>query len=344
MLDVFYKEFEYRWNGPLGEKCFLSKDEKNPLKYKVPTDLGIIALCANYKIKKGFDIRFCPNIIDLPAVLEVIYQQVKDFDGECKKALIYSITGSGVGLDKHKQRPTHVAPILFCKYFNPKKEGDYKVGIFFMDSTRQMDKVNGTEEIREFMYQKRFIQGDQDTILPLFTLKLETQSDNFSCRIKSVVDMRRALSLNGDNDFFRDQVYENWNNDIPIFLNELPSSLHKTTQNQKVLGEYVRDQESLEFFKIIGDRISKVKRPKYLFHKTQSYLADLEVELGQDHGNFLANMLEQSCPKGGYDIEITRCMNGVVKSNEPLSSPSIVGVVQKSIGNVLKGNIDGARL
>ncbi len=126
---VFFEEFDYRWTEQhTGNKYFLSNDGVNPLKYKVPTDLALLALCAHYKIKKGFDIRFCPTISDLPEALDGLYQEVKDHDGECKKALIYSID-ENLRLDSHGKKPVHVVPILFCKYQHP-ESGEFKIGIF----------------------------------------------------------------------------------------------------------------------------------------------------------------------------------------------------------------------
>ncbi len=204
-----------------------------------------------------------------------------------------------------------------------------------MDSSQQMNKVNGTEEFREFIYRKRFTENEKDILLPLFTLKLETQADNFSCRIKALVDMRRVLSEKSD-DFFRDQVSKNWDNLAPILLEELSPVLHKSTQNQKVLSKESEAQEKLEFFKVTGDEVTKTKRPKYLFHKTESYLADVQRDMEKNPKAFLDAMLHQSMPFGKYDKQIKGCMG-------PSSSPKVAGVVKSAI-EVLHGNVDDGRL
>ncbi len=367
-VDKFglFAEFDYWWKDKMGRNCFLSKDGESPMKYKVLTDLAILILCADYKSRKGFDIRFCSSIKHLTNSLEALYKEIQDFDGECKKALIYSIGLDGFAMDAHQERPTHVVPILFCKCQHP-ESGKYKIGIFFMDSSQALNKVNGTEEFREFMYQKRFVQGQKDVLLPLFVLEKETQADNFSCRIKAIVDMRRALALSGDNDPFRAMVL-GARGDVGVTEIELPAILHKTTQNKKILDgvvaksgeEIVSKKEGREtladfvtqtdkgFKKILKSfgeiKISDVNKQTYLFDKTEIYLDRVEKVVQDASDALLDAMLNQSMPFGIFDEEIKRCfLERFLSAKEPASSPKVAGVVKSKI-EVLHGNVDGGRL
>ena len=60
----FLKEIDYRWQvsaeGASITKTLIDPETNQAYKYPVPTEMGMAAMCACYKDKKGLDILFSP--------------------------------------------------------------------------------------------------------------------------------------------------------------------------------------------------------------------------------------------------------------------------------------------
>ena len=319
-IEKLFHYLDYKWHSRYDDKekylCDPQTDEM--AKYPVPTNLGMIALCAHYRKKHDFDMVFIPNIDDIYQVLKwAIEDLVCNENPEAKKVLIYDHnTSYDTTLDSKTK--SHVVPLLLCKY------GD-RIGIFMFDSTPNSDAIKSI----------RYSMSDQ-TNVQFFLARDRTQTDAFSCRIKAIVDMRRALSLNGADDPFRDIVLANMCEYDALQI-EIPAHLHKTTQDKttiklmseellqtvvtkktppKTLQKFL-DDTSQEFKQIavseFGNTSKLTTKHSYLLRKAVSYRCDLESELSNCDINTFLNLCLSSCyPEDEYKEEITTFFDSLI--------------------------------
>ncbi len=359
-----FADFEYSWKDRyLGKKLYLSKDEVNPLKIKVPTDMGMLAICAKYKMAKGLDIRYIANINSLTEALELLYREVKDSDTDCKKSIIFSVARSDFRWDEGILM--HVVPVVISKYLDPAAPNGHRMAVFFMDSivNRQSDWVNGTHEVREFMYKKRFGEsgmgeGADRSLLPLFMSSAKTtQVDGLSCRVKAIVDMRRVLSMSGEGDEFRKIVLAgSYKTGINSF--DLPMRIHKTTQNSDMLSELrakkgaemvskkpnrdtfsnFLDKTSGEYLKMSEEGIfGKISWPSYLFDKADKYLLEIAQLATDDPENLSQSMVSQSMDSVLRKKELLDCFSEHFAKGEDvdrLASAVVKGAIAKAVAHV----------
>lgn len=305
-----FSEVPYVWHSK--DKTARLLDAENPnqtMQYSVPTDLGMIALCAHYEIKKNLDIVFVPSADDLEGALANTLERILQEPGECKKALIYSIRHDQSSEERNDgesqpimldERILHVVPLLFCKYMDDK--GGYKIGIFDMNSVNY-DGFEIVGSICSFSTNNNIFYFS-----PAHEQKI--QVDRFSCRIKSIVDMRRSCSLNDPStDPFRQILFGTTglkigDNPFP----QIPTILHKTTQNKSLLEEVAMNDNTTVISKKPGretfegflretvkplqtgfddgsdddvecGKVEIVEKATYLFHKAKTYREDLERDL-----------------------------------------------------------------
>lgn len=262
----FFREFDYQWQVQdkkrgMVTKSLLDPETKEVYKYPVPTDMGMAAMCAYYKIKKGLDIRFSPYKSDTASSLD---DELSDliFKKDAKEQNFGLIAGSMEDRQISFGMPGHLTPLLVKVV---KKEGvigestlgDLKVAMFVMDSTgsdnyfaryvfdngvylSHLDMMNEIKDSERF--RKKYPDEEHDKenqLLPLFMVKEATQVDQFSCRIKAMADISRALrggvgaksydEMMNDEDLLQQAQYGTVNVDAPAVL-------HKTTQNKSLLS------------------------------------------------------------------------------------------------------------
>lgn len=364
-----FSSVPYEWSAET--KCgvvtkYLADEAGNMLYYKAPTHMGILAICAYFKITKGLDIKFANNQEIAKLYFDDLINKRLSSQGieECS-GLIYATDLEDCLPDS--EEIGHVIPVFTASYLRSpttaRKAGELNVASFFLDSVGMASEF-GYDFAHEVVVEKLSTKLDErlNNLLPLFATGDDTQIDLVSCGVKSLVDLARSCrEFGGALDTFKDIVAKV---DRPDFICsprdvlqiDVPAILHKTTQDKKLIacfvakkgGEAVRKDGSRKrersFAEFTATNIKKfkevsrgkdgsivdvreVEKPAYLFGKSESYVEKSLALAMQDPEKLLGVMLEQCVADAKYKESLISCFRERFTGHLPGNHPSLAGVV-----------------